>query len=219
MSEFRVTVMASHPIIEAMFAGFAGPNHRSVLVTTLSLDADVVADASDVLAASTVAVLDASIDPAHALAVCQTIRSDHPDLPIAAVFCCPHAATAADLRALLAAGVGGVLDLQLSAEEIVRILQGVGRGEGAMHLQLSAGSSVRALLDTEPAAEELSDNDLGLLRLVALGLTDHEIGRQLFLSRHTVKHRIDRLRRRLHAKNRVELAAWAGRHDALRRNG
>jgi DNA-binding NarL/FixJ family response regulator len=217
MSEFRLTVMSSHPIIQAIFAGFAGPNHRSVLVTTLSLDADVVADASDLLDASTVAVLDVSIDPAQALAVCRTIRNDHPDLPIAAMFCCPHAAAAADLRALLAAGVGGLLDLQLSAEEIVRILQGVARGEGAVHLQLSAGSSVRALLDTEAAAEELSDNDLAVLRLVALGLSDHEIGRQLFLSHHTVKHRIDRLRRRLHAKNRVELAAWTGRRDALRR--
>jgi DNA-binding NarL/FixJ family response regulator len=51
---------------------------------------------------------------------------------------------------------------------------------------------------------------------VALGLTDHEIGRRLSLSHHTVKHRIDRLRRRVHAKNRVQLAAWAGRQDALR---
>jgi DNA-binding NarL/FixJ family response regulator len=51
---------------------------------------------------------------------------------------------------------------------------------------------------------------------VAAGLTDHEIGRQLYLSHHTVKHRIDRLRRRVRARNRIQLAAWAGGQEALR---
>jgi len=48
-----------------------------------------------------------------------------------------------------------------------------------------------------------------------LGLTDGEIGRQLYLSPHTVKHRIERLRRRAQARNRVQLAAWAAHQHAL----
>jgi DNA-binding NarL/FixJ family response regulator len=139
-------------------------------------------------------------------------------LPIAAVFCCPHSATAADLRGLLAAGVEGLLDLQLSPIDTLRVLRGVARGQGAFHLQMAAGSSTSLveLLASQHGADELSDHDLGLLRLVAAGLTDHEIGRQLFLSHHTVKHRIDRLRQRVHARNRIQLAAWAGSHEALR---
>jgi len=94
----------------------------------------------------------------------------------------------------------------------------VARGQGAFHLQMAAGSSTSLveLLANQSGADELSDHDLGLLRLVAAGLTDHEIGRQLFLSHHTVKHRIDRLRQRVHARNRIQLAAWAGSHEALR---
>ena len=110
------------------------------------------------------------------------------------------------------------MDLQLSAPDTLRVLQGVARGQGAFHLQMAAGSSTPLvqLLANERSSEELSEHDLGLLRLVAAGLTDHEIGRQLYLSHHTVKHRIDRLRRRVHARNRIQLAAWAGSHEALR---
>jgi DNA-binding NarL/FixJ family response regulator len=149
MSALRVVVMANHPPIQASFADVARANQGRVLVGTLSLDARAVADASDLLGASAVAVVDASVDPAEAVAVCEAIGAGHPRLPIAAVFCCEHAAAAADLRGLLAAGVGGLLDLQLSAQETVRVLEAVARGEGAVHLQLAAGSGLLGLLDSE----------------------------------------------------------------------
>src|SRR3954471_15614060 len=85
---------------------------------------------------------------------------------------------------------------------------------------MAAGSSTSLveLLASQNGVEELSDHDVGLLRLVAAGLTDHEIGRELYLSHHTVKHRIDPLRRRVRARNRIQLAAWAGSQEALRIN-
>jgi DNA-binding NarL/FixJ family response regulator len=217
MGEFRVVVVTSRPTVQALFANIAGRDNLRVLVTYLPLDARAVPSAHDQLVRAAVAVVDASTDASEAVLVCEALREEHRGLPITAVFCCAHAATAADLRALLAAGVGGLLDLQLSAEETLRVLQGVARGQGAFHLQLAPGSgtSLSALFASEPAGEELSDHDLGLLRLVALGLTDHEIGRQLYLSHHTVKHRIDRLRRRVNARNRIQLAAWAGGQNAL----
>ena len=51
---------------------------------------------------------------------------------------------------------------------------------------------------------------------MAAGLPDHEIGRRLHLSPHTVKHHIEQLRGELGARNRIELAAWAGRHGFYR---
>jgi DNA-binding NarL/FixJ family response regulator len=217
-SQFRVVVASGRATVQALFADIARQSQGAVVVTALALDSRVVAKASDVLAAASVAVIDASIDRPEAVAVCETMRADQPSLPISAVFCCPHSATAADLRGLLGAGVGGLMDLQLSADETLRVLRGVARGQGAFHLQMAAGSntSLSELLSEDRATNALSDHDLGLLRLVALGLTDHEIGRQLYISHHTVKHRIDRLRRRVHARNRIQLAAWAGSQEALR---
>ena len=59
---------------------------------------------------------------------------------------------------------------------------------------------------------ERRELQLQLLELVALGLPDHEIGRRLHLSPHTVKHQIEDLRTALRVRNRTELAAWAGKN-------
>ena len=217
VSPLRVVVVASRPTVRALFAEIARTSRDSVSIVLAALDSRAVAGAAQALAASDVAVVDASVDHAETVAACEAIRAECPQLPISAVFCCAHSASAADLRGLVAAGVGGLLDLQLSAEETLRVLRGIARGHGAFHLQIAAGSS-RSLFDllTSGRSDELSEPDVALLRLVALGLSDHEIGRQLYLSHHTVKHRIDRLRRRVQARNRIQLAAWAGSQEALR---
>jgi two-component system, NarL family, response regulator DevR len=215
---FGVVTISSRPTVYAFFTELAREYEASVSVTLLPLDASAVPGAREAVEAADVAVVDASVDRADAIAVCNALRLLRPRLPITAVFCCPHSATSGDLRGLLAAGVDALVDLQLSSAETLRVLRGVARGQGAFHLQMAAGSSVSLiqLLADERAAEELTDHDLGLLRLVAAGLTDHEIGRQLYLSHHTIKHRIDRLRRRVRARNRIQLAAWAGSQEALR---
>jgi len=215
---FGVVAISGRPTVQAFFAEMARQFEPAVSITLFPLDTFAVAAAFDAVAAADVAVVDASVDRADAIAVCETLRAMRPRLPMSAVFCCPHSATSADLRGLLAAGVEALMDLQLSAAETLRVLRGVARGRGAFHLQLAAGSSLSLveLLGEERSEEVLTDHDLGLLRLVAAGLTDHEIGSQLYLSHHTVKHRIDRLRRRVRARNRIQLAAWAGSQEALR---
>ncbi len=217
-AEFGVAAFTGRTTVHALLSEMARESEAPIAITFLSLDSHLVAVASDVIARADVAVVDGSFDRAEALAVCEALREARPRLPISAVFCCPHSATAADLRGLLAAGVEGLLDLQLSPADTLRVLRGVARGQGAFHLQSAAGSSTSLveLLARQDGANEISDHDLGLLRLVAEGLSDHEIGRQLYLSHHTVKHRIDRLRHRVHARNRIQLAAWAASHEALR---
>jgi DNA-binding NarL/FixJ family response regulator len=214
---FGVAVLTGRPTVRAFFADMGRLHDGAVSVALLPLEARGVAGAEQPLAAAKVAVVDASVERTEAIAVCAAIRARHPKLPITAVFCCPHAATSTDLRGLLAAGVEGLLDLQLSAPETLRVLRGVARGQGAFHLQMAAGSSTPLVeLLASGRNDELSEHDRDLLRLVAAGLTDHEIGRQLYLSHHTVKHRIDRLRQRVRARNRIQLAAWAAGQEVLR---
>ena len=215
----RLTVVAftSRPTVNALFSEIGRRADDAVAISLAPLEAGAVEAAGAALGRAGVAVVDASVDRTEAIVVCEAIHALRPELPISAVFCCPHSATAADLRGLIAAGVEGLLDLQLAPADTVRVLRGVARGEGAFHLQLAAGpsSSLAGLLTSRDASEELSDHDLGLLRMVAAGLSDHEIGQRLYLSHHTVKHRIDRLRRRVRARNRIQLAAWAGSQEAL----
>jgi DNA-binding NarL/FixJ family response regulator len=219
--EFRVAAFTGRTTVQALLSEMARESEAPTTITFLPLDADLAGVPAEVIARADVAVVDGSIDRKEAIALCEALRKARAVLPISAVFCCPHAATAADLPGLLAAGVEGLLDLQLSPADTLDVLRGVARGQRAFHLQMAAssGTSLVELLTKEDESDEFSEDDLVLLRLVAAGLTDQEIGRKLYLSHHTVKHRIERLRHRVHARNRIQLAAWAGSHEALRAAG
>jgi DNA-binding NarL/FixJ family response regulator len=213
MSEFKIVVATSRPTVQAFFADMGCDGSSSVMLTALPMSSAAVVEAVDACAAASVAVVDA-VEPGEALAVCRELHAHRQDLPILALFCCPQSATAAHLRAFLDRGVGGFLDLELSSEETLRALRCVASGHDVFHVQLPGGSS-KALcqLFSRENERKLSDLDIELLKLLALGQTDHEIGRGLYLSPHTVKHRIERLRRRASARNRVQLAAWAVREQ------
>ncbi|XVQ86657.1 response regulator [Microbispora siamensis] len=55
----------------------------------------------------------------------------------------------------------------------------------------------------------LTDRELGIARLVAQGHTNAEIAAALFISPGTVKNHIAGIQRKLGARNRVGIAAWA----------
>jgi DNA-binding NarL/FixJ family response regulator len=48
-----------------------------------------------------------------------------------------------------------------------------------------------------------------VLRLVAKGLTNQQIGDELFISLSTVKSHVAAIQSKLGVRNRVEIAAWA----------
>lgn len=60
---------------------------------------------------------------------------------------------------------------------------------------------------TQPA-EELTDREKEVARLVAQGLTNAEIGAQLFISAGTAKTHVAHVQRKLDTRNRVGVAAW-----------
>ena len=202
--------------MEAFFASLHGRN--AVSTTTLDVSAAAVARASRAVMTASVALVDASCDAVEGLAVCVQLRTLRADMRIGILFCCPSAASPESLRPFLSAGIGSFLDLQLSAEQMLAALRGIARGEAVVRMQLSEDSST-ILFNGQNTAEQLSPEDLVLLRLVALGYTDSEIGGEMCLSHHTIKHRIERLRSRVHARNRIQLAAFAGRLEAAQKTG
>ncbi|HET8944077.1 MAG TPA: response regulator transcription factor [Dehalococcoidia bacterium] len=60
-----------------------------------------------------------------------------------------------------------------------------------------------------PGVEDLSEREQQILERVAGGLTNKEIGDQLFLSEKTVKHYMTNILEKLHVRNRVEAALLA----------
>lgn len=65
--------------------------------------------------------------------------------------------------------------------------------------------------DVDPPKEPLTARELEVVRAAARGLTNTEIGGELFLSLSTVKTHLAAVQGKIGARNRVEIAAWAWR--------
>ena len=69
--------------------------------------------------------------------------------------------------------------------------------------------------DGRSAPENLSGREVEILRLVAAGLSNREIGAELFISGHTVANHVRSILRKTGAANRTEAAGYAYRHDLV----
>ncbi|MEU9171131.1 response regulator transcription factor [Streptomyces sp. NPDC048420] len=70
-----------------------------------------------------------------------------------------------------------------------------------------------------PGGEPLTDRELDVVRLVALGRTNAEIAAELYVSLSTVKTHLSSVQLKLAARNRVEIAAWAWQHGLAQPEG
>ncbi len=66
------------------------------------------------------------------------------------------------------------------------------------------------------AAESLSPRELGVVRLVAQGMSNAEIAARLYLSEATVKSHIARILAKLSLRDRVQVAVYAYEHGIVR---
>ncbi|MGW9177624.1 response regulator transcription factor, partial [Streptomyces decoyicus] len=57
--------------------------------------------------------------------------------------------------------------------------------------------------------EPLTQRELDVVRLVARGRTNEELSAELYITLSTVKTHLGNVQRKLAARNRVEIAAWA----------
>jgi DNA-binding NarL/FixJ family response regulator len=202
-TDLRLLLATARPALRSFFA-------------SLGFELDAVAVAADAAAPEQVvqadiAAIDVALDPAAGLELCAGLHEQRPELPVIAVVCCPAALAPSTLRALFVAGARGVIDLRGREDDVRRTLVAAAGGDFVLNLQLTS-TAAGLLRDVFAARPERRELQLQLLELVAQGLPDHEIGRRLHLSPHTVKHQIEQVRTELHLRNRIELAAWAGRN-------
>ena len=112
-------------------------------------------------------------------------------------------ATDEQIDAVLRAGAGGYLLKGASVEEIERAIRAVARGE--TYLDPRVASRVVALSH----APRLSPREREVLKLVAAGRSNKEIGAELKVTERTVKFHVTAIFNKLGAENRTQAVAIA----------
>ena len=118
---------------------------------------------------------------------------------------------AAFVRETLRAGAVGYVVKEAADTELISAIDAAVTGGHYVSPQLGA-----QLADPGSESEQLSSREIEVLRLIALGYTNKEIGELLFLSVRTVESHRGRIQAKLSASTRHDLVEYALRHGLVR---
>ncbi len=126
-----------------------------------------------------------------------------------------------DLFEAVKSGASGYLLKQSNASEFLRSLADLSAGEPALSRGLTArilteyARLARAAGDgawsEEKETTELTPRQIGVLSLVAQGLSYREVADALCLTEHSIKYHMREIKARLHIENRAQVIALAQR--------
>jgi DNA-binding NarL/FixJ family response regulator len=157
-----------------------------------------------------VAFLDVNLAGSDALTVARELQKEIVSTDV--IVSAPHFSEQ-DVIDAVRAGVRGMVLSAMAPEIILRCARKVAGGDRWIEMDSHARAFDSLLRTTHPRPERdgnaLSAREAEVVRLLATGLRNHEIARQLQLSESTVKVHVHNARRKLGATSRVELALAA----------
>jgi DNA-binding NarL/FixJ family response regulator len=201
---------------------------RRGLIMLLSVEdgIDVVGEASDGVAATELAasavpdvvLMDVRMPKRSGIEACITIKDAAPS---AKILMLTVSEEEADLYEAVKNGASGYLLKDASIDEVAQAVALVADGQS-----LISPSMATKLLDEfkqmsvvgrrqDVAAPRLTDRELEVLRLVARGLNNRDIARELFISENTVKNHVRNILEKLQLHSRMEAVMYAVREKLL----
>ncbi len=174
-------------------------------------DFEVVAEASNIDDARRfvrghhprVLVLDLNMPGGSSLEAIPTIREESPDTQIVVLTMQQEPAFA---REALGAGALGYVLKEAADDELVEAVRNAAVGESYLNPKLGA----RIASEPPPGPpDDLSEREVDVLRLIALGHTNSEIAEQLYLSVRTVETHRSHIQQKLRLSTRAELVDYA----------
>lgn len=150
-----------------------------------------------------VLIVDLNMPGGSTLEAIPGIRQDFPDTQIVVLTMQQEAAFA---REALGAGALGYVLKEAADEELVQAVRNAAVGESYLNPRLGA----RIASEPPPGPpDDLSQREVDVLRLIALGHTNSEIADQLFLSVRTVETHRAHIQQKLGLSTRAELVGYA----------
>lgn len=150
-----------------------------------------------------VLVLDLNMPGGSSLEAIPVIREESPDTQIVVLTMQQEPAFA---REALGAGALGYVLKEAADDELVQAIRRAAVGESYLNPRLGA----RMASEPPPGPpDDLSEREVDVLRLIALGHTNAEIAEQLYLSVRTVETHRSHIQQKLRLSTRAELVGYA----------
>ncbi|MFF8846455.1 response regulator [Streptomyces sp. NPDC015127] len=140
------------------------------------------------------------------LDLCAQLTSRHPDLAVLVL------TTFLDDSLVVEAihhGARGYVVKDVDTTELLRSIRAVARNESAFDSH-AAAAMVRSMR-VQPAQPKFTERELKVLQLLAHGLSNREIGAELYISETTVKFHVRNIMRKMDASSRAEVVYEASK--------
>jgi DNA-binding NarL/FixJ family response regulator len=190
-------------------------------------DIEVVGEAADGLEAVVradelapdVVIMDVRMPGATGIEAARRIRDRRPEIKVIML---TVSDLADDLYDSVRAGVQGYLLKEVAIDEVADGVRAVMAGHGLVSPSMTsklfdefAALAARAEERQRALAPTLTDRELEVLRLVAKGLSNREIGAELYIAENTAKNHVRNILEKLHLHSRMEAVVYAMREKLL----
>jgi DNA-binding NarL/FixJ family response regulator len=193
---------------------------REGLATLLALadDIDIVAQAADGTEAIELAkthrpdviLMDIQMPHVNGVEATQTIRSI---LPATQIIILTTFDDDEYLLAGLRAGACGYLLKDMPSEQLADAIRSAAKGQSPIGPEMARKLvnlvTQNPIASPPPAASELSDREIEVLRLIADGSSNKEIAEKLFIAEGTAKNHVSNILSKLEARDRAQAVARA----------
>ncbi|MCF4123643.1 response regulator transcription factor [Antribacter sp. KLBMP9083] len=203
----RVFLVDDHEVVRRGVADLLGSEPDLEIVGEAGTAREAIARVPAI--APDVVVLDVRLPDGDGVTVCRELRSRIPS--VACLMLTSFADDEALYDAILAGAAGYVLK-QVRGTELVDAVRTVASGGSTLDPRAAAQVMERLRADAHPADDPLASlttQERRILALVGQGMTNRQIGEELFLAEKTIKNYVSSILAKLGLERRVQAAVLA----------
>jgi DNA-binding NarL/FixJ family response regulator len=211
----RVLVVDDHALFRHGLLEVLRPSPDLLIVGEARDGMEAIEQAAELL--PDVVLMDVRMPTVNGIEAARRIRMSQPAVRILML---TESEDEEDLYAAVRAGATGYLLKEVAIDEIADAIRAVALGQALVSPSmttklLSEFNALSRRLEEEDDGRRLTDRELEVLRLIARGMSNKDIGAELVIAENTVRNHVRNILEKLQVRSRVEAAMYAVREKLV----